>query len=279
MQIEQVASEERLRSIYLDLVHTLRDFVRRHRITEPEYRAALEFIGEMARIPYEIPLWFDLVIGRVVDDITHEEYNRLGGTASNILGPYYLEGAPERSRPYRLGREDEPGEVLFVSGRVLDATTGAPLAGALLDVWQAAANGLYDHQDPQQPPFNMRGKFRTDEEGRYEFRTVIPGNYTIPHDGPTGRFLTVLGQHYWRPKHIHFKVTHEGYQPLVTQLYLGSDDPYLATDVAAATKDELVVDPVRHDDPAELAQRGLDRPFYTATFDIRLVPAQVMAKT
>ncbi len=273
MQLEQMATGERLRAIYQDLLQTIADFIRRHRITESEYRAALEFMAEMARSPYEIPLWFDIFFGRLVDDITHEEYNRLGGTSSAILGPYYLEGAPERPRPYRLGRQDEPGEVLFVRGRVSDAASGAPLAGALLDVWQAAANGLYDHQDPDQPPFNMRGKFRTDEEGRYEFRTVIPNNYTIPHDGPTGRFLTVLGRHYWRPKHIHFKVTHQGYLPLVTQLYIGHDDPYLESDVANAVKPELVVDPVRHDDRREMEALGVERPFYTVDFDIRLVPA------
>jgi len=266
-------TNERVKVIFGDLLDSLRQLIIKDRITESEYRALIEFVSEMGRLEYEVPLWFDVFLGVTVDNVTYDHYNQMAGTPSNILGPFYLEGAPVRSPPYRLGRDNEPGDVLFVSGSVLDAKTGAPIPGALLDIWQTSGNGLYDHLDPDQPDFNMRGKFLTDQEGRFEFRTVIPQPYEIPKDGPTGRLLAMLGHHAWRPKHIHFKISRDSYLPLTTQVYF-EGDPWLHDDVVeGAPKPELVTRLEKHDSHKEIESKGLDRPFFTARFDFRLVPA------
>ena len=73
----------------------------------------------------------------------------------------------------------------------------------------------------------MRGKFRTDAEGRYMMRTVIPVNYPIPSDGPVGAMLKATGRHPWRPAHIHFVVSADGYEPVTTHIF-DRRDPYLA---------------------------------------------------
>src|ERR1700739_1892874 len=114
------ATNERLKVIFDDLVDSLRQLIIKHRITEPEYRAAIEFVSEMNQIGYEVPLCGALFLEVTVDNVTYEHYTQTGGTLSNILGPYYLEGAPVLSSPYRVGRKNEPGDVLFFSGRVLD---------------------------------------------------------------------------------------------------------------------------------------------------------------
>ena len=265
-------TNDRVKIVFEELIDSLRQLIIKHRITDAEYRALVEFADEVGRSG-EIPLFADVFLGVTFDNVTYEHYAQMGGTSSNILGPYYLEGTPVLSPPYRIGRRDnEPGDVLFFSGRVLDAKTGAPLADAWFDVWQTAANGLYDHQDPDQPPFNMRGKFSTDEEGRFEFRTVVPAPYEIPKAGPTGRLLTRLGRHAWRPKHIHLKVSREGYLPLTTQVYF-EGDRWLHEDCVEAVKPELVARLEKHESREEIESRGLDRPFYTTRFEFRLVPS------
>ncbi len=78
-------------------------------------------------------------------------------------------------------------------GRVL-STDGTPIPHALLDVWETNENGLYEQQDPEQPNMNLRGKFRTDSEGRYCFVGIKPVSYSIPDDGPVGQLLRALGR-------------------------------------------------------------------------------------
>jgi hydroxyquinol 1,2-dioxygenase len=119
----------------------------------------------------------------------------------------------------------------------------------------------------------MRGKFRSDADGNYLIRTVQPVNYPIPSDGPVGAMLKATGRHPWRPAHIHFVVSAEGYEPVTTHIF-DRTDPYLASDAVFAVKDSLICDFARSDaaDP-EAARLGVTPPFYTAHFDFHLTPA------
>jgi catechol 1,2-dioxygenase len=141
---------------------------------------------------------------------------------------------------------------------------GAPLAGANLDVWQADSDGCYSGFMPGPPGGNLRGQVRTDEDGRYEIRTVIPGPYTIPLDGPTGKMTAAAGWSPWRAAHVHLIVSAEGYEPLVTQLFIDSSD-HLHNDVASAVKDDLIV----HPEPADDGSGE-----YTIQYDFALAPAR-----
>ena len=111
-----------------------------------------------------------------------------------------------------------------------------------------------------------------DESGFYEFQTMLPRPYTVPTEGPVGRYLEMVGQHPWRPAHIHVKVDARGHAPLITQVFFPGD-PYLDNDTIGAVKPALVRPLTRHDDDSARARRGLDRPYYTCEFDIRLSPA------
>jgi catechol 1,2-dioxygenase len=167
-------------------------------------------------------------------------YRDREGSQGTILGPYHLPDAPVLDAPYELPRrEDEAGDRMHFSGRVVDHE-GNPLAGAVLDVWHADAEGLYSGFDPSLPEGILRGKVIADDEGRYEVRSIVPAPYTIPHDGPTGKMIAAAGWHPWRPAHIHLIVSADGYEALTTQLYIDSSD-YLDDDVASAVKDNLVV--------------------------------------
>jgi catechol 1,2-dioxygenase len=155
---------------------------------------------------------------------------------------------------------------------------GRPIAGAVLDVWQAQTNGLYDSQDAHPDQLHMRGKFRTDGEGRYLIRTVQPVHYPIPSDGPVGRMLKATGGHPWRPAHIHFVLLADGYEPVTTHIF-DRTDPYLDSDAVFAVKETLICDFVRHDAPTpEAARLGIAPPFLTAEFDFALAPASAAAQ-
>jgi catechol 1,2-dioxygenase len=137
-------------------------------------------------------------------------------TEDNIEGPFYRPNAPLRNKLHDKG---EKGVVLVIAGKVV-SRNGRPLAGAMLEVWQATADGRYDNDDPARPPkkdeFRLRGRLRTDDEGNYQFETIRPAPYQV---GPAQ----------YRPAHIHIKVHHEGHKSLTTQLYF-KDDKYNKTD-------------------------------------------------
>ena len=119
----------------------------------------------------------------------------------------------------------------------------------------------------------MRGKFRTDAEGRYLVRTVRPVHYPIPSDGPVGAMLRATGRHPWRPAHIHFVVSAEDYEPVTTHIF-DSADEYLASDAVFAVKDSLICDFTHHDTAEGEARRlGIEPPYYTTEFDFHLKPA------
>jgi catechol 1,2-dioxygenase len=131
---------------------------------------------------------------------------------------------------------DGKGEPLYMSGRVLNES-GAPIAGALLDVWQTSWDGFYDVQDDRQPEMNLRGQFVTGNDGRYFFRSVKPASYPIPSDGTVGTMLTALGRHPMRPAHVHFIVSAPGYQSVTTHVFVDGD-PYLDSDAVFGVKEK-----------------------------------------
>jgi protocatechuate 3,4-dioxygenase beta subunit len=132
-------------------------------------------------------------------------------THDNIEGPYYRPGAPERAN---LVEDGMPGTPIDLEGRVMGQGCGQGLAGVELDVWHATHDGHYDNDGTMKVAaarYLLRGRLRTDAEGRYRVRTIIPGRYL---NGPQ-----------YRPAHVHVKVRAKGFAPLTTQLYF-PDDPY-----------------------------------------------------
>ena len=267
-----VVGTDRLTAVTKDAIAALHEVLERHRVTEDEWLAALRFLTEVGRHD-EFVLLSDVTRTSVLIDALSHGRDDSAATASDVEGPLYREEPPWRERPVKIYEEYEgmgDGDVLFVRGRVT-STSGAPLRDAVLDVWQTGPDGGYDVWDPRQPEYNFRGRFGVDESGGYEFQTMVPRPYTVPIDGPVGRYLEAVGQHPWRHAHIHFKVTAEGHERLVTQVFF-PDDPYLENDTIGAVKPALVRPLTRHDDRGELAERGLSAPFYTCDFDIRLRP-------
>ncbi|NKI70977.1 catechol 1,2-dioxygenase [Collimonas pratensis] len=192
----------------------------------------------------------------------------VGGTPRTIEGPLYVAGAPETLGEARLDHDGEPGEVLFMQGLVL-ADNGKPLAGALVEVWHANHLGQYSYFDKSQRDFNLRRSIRTDAQGRYRFRSVMPIGYSVPPGGATEKILKQLGRHGTRPAHIHFFVSAPGHRKLTTQINIDGD-PYLWDDFAFATREGLVPKLVRITDPAALDAHQVQAPFASIDFNFTL---------
>jgi len=129
-------------------------------------------------------------------------------TATAILGPFYRHNAPERAMGDSIVLKEMPeAEPAWMHGQVTDYITGKPIEGAVLDIWHTAPNGLYEQQDPEQPDYNLRGRFTTGADGNYSLYCLRPAPYPIPFDGPAGKLLKLLDRHPMRPAHIHFIVS------------------------------------------------------------------------
>lgn len=220
----------RTETIVRDLMDAFTQVMSRHNISHDEYRAGVAFLAEAAEAG-ETVLLHDALLEAAV--VRHDS----DAVQAQVLGPYYLPDAPMLAAG-ELAGSDEPGERLTLTG-VVRGTDGVAVPGALLDIWQADAEGRYSNFDEGTTAGNLRGKVTAGDDGSYTIHTVRPAPYQIPHQGPTGRVLDVLGRHPWRPAHVHLVVTAEGYTPLTTQVYF-EGDPYVDSDSVRAARPELV---------------------------------------
>ncbi len=234
--------DPRFKEVMSALIRHVHAFVREVELGEAEWLAAIQFLTATGQAcvgdRQEYILLSDVLgVSMLVDAINHRKPG--GATESTVLGPFYAEGAPELPAGADISHGG-PGEPTEVRGRVL-TPEGKPIAGAVLDVWQTAANALYSTQDPKQDRFNCRGRFRSGADGGFFFRTVKPVSYPVPTDGPVGKILNAMGRHPMRPAHLHFIVSAPGYEPVATHLFV-KGDPYLDSDVVFAVKNSLIVD-------------------------------------
>jgi protocatechuate 3,4-dioxygenase beta subunit len=231
---------ERLAEVVPDAIAAIHEVLERHRVTEDEWYAVLAFLTEVGEAD-EFILLSDVTRTSVLIDALSHGGEETGATASDVEGPLYTPDPPWRENGAKIYEEYEgmsDDDALFVRGTVT-STDGTPLGEAVVDIWQTGPDGGYDVWDERQPEGNFRGRIRVAEDGGYEFQTMLPKPYTVPTDGPVGRYLQAIGQHPWRPAHIHFKVTAPGHQRLVTQVFFPGD-PYLENDTIGAVKEALV---------------------------------------
>ena len=255
----------RLAEIMAALVKHLHGFVKEVNLTQAEWETAIAFLTETGQIcsneRQEFVLLSDtLGVSMLIDAINNRRPER--ATENTVFGPFHVDGAPVR----RMGDSitaDGKGEPCRFEGRVLDMN-GNPIKGAKVDVWSDNAEGFYDvQQSGIQPKWNNRGVFITSEDGAYSFVGIKPVSYPIPDDGPVGRMLKRLGRHPYRPAHMHFLITADGHQKLVTHTFVGGDD-YLESDAVFGVKTSLIA-PFETVDGGEITVRS--------RFDFVLVPA------
>jgi hydroxyquinol 1,2-dioxygenase len=266
------AEDDRLREVLESLARHLHAFARDVRLTTEEWEAAVAFLTRVGHVTDDRRQEFILlsdVLGLSMQVVGINAAADPRATESTVFGPFFVDGAPE----VPLGGDianGAKGTPCWVSGTVSD-TTGTPLAGARIDVWEADDDGLYD---VQREGFETagRGWLRSGPDGGYRFWSVRPSPYPIPYDGPVGDLLTATGRSPMRPAHLHFKVEAPGHRTLVTHIFVAGD-PYLGSDAVFGVKDSLVVDVVDHPPGTAPDGRALDTAWTSVAFDIVLEPA------
>jgi protocatechuate 3,4-dioxygenase beta subunit len=245
------SADARFKQVISTVIRHLHDCARELELTPEEWLEAIRFLTEVGQKSTSQRQEFILLSDTLGVSALVNLLNRhpADATVPSLLGPFFRENAPELPPGANIAPHDK-GEVVTITGRVADAS-GKPVPNALIDVWQAGSDGLYDIQTANPEQMDMRARIRADKDGRYHFRTVLPIGYGVPMDGPVGKMLTAGGRHGRRPAHIHFMLSAPGYQEIVTALYIAGD-PYLETDAVFGVSSALVVAPQPVKDSATL---------------------------
>jgi maleylacetate reductase len=264
--------DARVRRLATDLVRRLHGFVADNALTEDEWRYAIDFLTRAGHITtatrQEFVLLSDtLGVSSAVDLVTNSKSAH--ATPSAVLGPFYVEGPPEREPGADIA-DGLPGVPLYVDVRVT-GPDDKPLAGAVVDVWQSNADGFYDVQLPDLDGPVLRARLRSDADGRIVFRSILPSPYPIPDDGPVGAMLAAVGRHPFRAPHLHFMLAAPGMRRLVTQLFVAGGE-YIDGDTVFGVKDALVVDYPEHTGPAPDG-RDIAGPWRKLEYTFRLAAA------
>ena len=240
--INSNCANPRLKYILERLVQHLHDFARETRLDHSEWMAGLEYLTSIGKQctehRHEFILLSDILgLSLLVDSISHPKPEN--ATMGTVLGPFHTHDAPILSSGESIVH-DPAGKPLLCLCNVRD-TSGAPLEGVTIDIWETDSSGNYDVQREGPRDVDGRAVMKSDNDGKFFFKAIVPVSYPIPHDGPVGRLLRLLGRHPMRPAHMHFLLNKSGYDQLITALYI-KGDPYENSDAVFGVKDSLVVE-------------------------------------
>ena len=255
-------ADARLAHVMSSLVCHLHAFVKDVELTQDEWSMAIDFLNCTGQISdgnrQEFILLSDtLGVSMLVDAINNRRPS--GATENTVLGPFHVDGAPEYEMGANITKRGGEETCLF-QGTVTDLS-GVPLEGVRIDVWSDNEDGFYDVQQPDlQPQHNNRGVFTTGPDGRYFFEGIKPVSYPIPYDGPVGKLLNGLDRHPYRPSHMHFIVSANGYNQVTTHTFVAGD-PYLQSDAVFGVKETLIAE-------FEPVENGKTR--WRSTYDFKL---------
>ncbi|KAI9056101.1 hypothetical protein LZ554_001029 [Drepanopeziza brunnea f. sp. 'monogermtubi'] len=242
VRINSQSSDQRLTYVMERLVTHLHDFARETRLSTNEWMAALNFLVKVGQISSDVRHEFILLsdilgLSLLVDAIDHPKPP--ASTEGSVLGPFHTHEA-EVMVNGSLMSQDKAGEPLLVLCTVKDIS-GNPIEGVKVDIWETDSTGHYDVQHADHDGPDGRCVMMSDKDGGFHFKAIVPVPYPIPHDGPVGQLLKLLKRHPWRPAHMHFMFEKEGWDHLITALYMRGD-PYETSDAVFGVKNSLVVD-------------------------------------
>ena len=269
--------DARTREILQSGIAHLHAFVRDARLTENEFRhlcMQIARLGQLTNASHnEVMLAAgSLGVSALVCLLNND--TSAGGTTANLMGPFWRAGAPRTASGGSIVRSPTPGAPVFVKAWVHDRA-GRAIEGAEVDVWHASPEGYYENQDPGQADMNLRGRFVTDADGFFAFRTLKPAGYPVPVSGPAGDLLRAQGRHNMRPAHLHVLIHKPGYKAQFSQVY-SSDDPHLETDAQFGVTLALIAHYERHDDARGAPAPDVTGPWYSLERRFVIEPGDAM---
>jgi hydroxyquinol 1,2-dioxygenase len=266
------ARSERFKAIAESLVRHLHAFAAELELTEEEWFAGIDFLTRTGHITdakrQEFVLLSD-VLGLSMLVVGINDRRPPEATESTVFGPFFVDGAPGFANGDDIAT-GAPGEPCFMQGRVL-GVDGEPIAGARVDVWQADEDGFYDVQYAGLDEPRGRGYLITGDDGRFWFWSVKPEAYPVPADGPVGELLAAGGRGAMRPAHVHFKVTADGFETLITHVFVDGDR-YLDSDAVFGVRSRLIGDFEDREPGQAPDRRTMDVPYWTMSYDLVLAP-------
>jgi catechol 1,2-dioxygenase len=239
----QGTEDQRLKTLVISLTKHLHQFVLENQLTELEFEKALQFIVSIGQATgkntNEVVLAADILgVSSLVSTINNLDL--AGGSYAALLGPFWRKNAPLCAWGDNISRTNLNGQPMEVRGCILDESK-KPIASAVVDVWHSSPVGFYENQDEHQEDMNLRGRFETNENGEFFFRTIRPAGYPVPTNGPCGELLRAQKRHPNRPAHVHFMISKPGYKVLITQVF-DSTDKNLESDPVFGVSRQLVGD-------------------------------------
>lgn len=247
-------ADERLKQVLTRLVSHLHAFAREVKLTEEEWAAGIDFLtrcGDITDSKRQEFILLSDVLGLSTLTMALNNEKPRGCTESTVFGPFHVDGAPH----YESGADISNGArgIPCVVRGTVTGIDGKPVPHAQLDVWQCDEDGFYDVQYPDLASAQARGIVEADNEGRFQFRSILAVPYPIPHDGPVGQMLEATGRHPWRPAHLHFLIKAAGYQTLITHVFRKGSD-YIESDAVFGVRESLVSNWVRQADGTYLLE-------------------------
>jgi catechol 1,2-dioxygenase len=237
-------SDPRFKEIITSLVRHLHAFAIEVKLTEPEWERGIGYLvalGQRTNDTHNEAILASDAIGlSTLVCLMNNGQEGNTETAAALLGPFWRMKSPVTQSGGSIVRSSTPGPALFADIQVKDAH-GRPIAGVEVDVWQASPVGMYENQDDTQADMNLRGKFTTDAEGKFSFRSVKPAGYPVPTDGPVGELLRAQNRHPYRPAHVHFLLFKQDFKTLITQVFV-DEDKHLESDAVFGVTKKLVGD-------------------------------------
>jgi len=266
-------TDPRLRQLMEALVRHLHAFAREVRLTEGEWSNGIEFLTRTGHITDDRRQEFILlsdVLGVSMQTVAVNNQAYGDATEATVFGPFFVENSPEIPSGGDLAF-GAAGEPCWVEGTVTDST-GKPVPGARIEVWEADEDGFYDTQYGDERTA-ARAHLFTGVDGGYRFWALTPTPYPIPHDGPVGELLAATGRSPMRASHLHFMVSAPGLRTLVTHIFVQGDE-LLDHDAVFGVKESLVKEfrRQRPDSPAPDGRDLAGRAWSRVAFDIVLAP-------
>jgi protocatechuate 3,4-dioxygenase beta subunit len=232
----------RLKEIMSAFIRHLHAFGREVRLTEDEFSLGIDFLNRIGQATCETHnegiLFSDAIGFSTLVCLLNNGQAGATETAAALLGPFWRDHSPKTENGGSIVRSKTAGPPLFASCQITDPQ-GSPLADVEVDVWQASPIGLYENQDATQADMNLRGRFSTDRNGRFSFRSVRPAGYPVPTNGPVGELLQAQQREPYRPAHLHFLGFKQGYKTLITQVFVDGAE-HLQNDVVFGVTRHLV---------------------------------------
>ncbi len=268
-------ADPRLREITGALVRHLHAFAREVKLTEQEFQQACAIIAKIGQKTTpshnEVVLMSGSLGFSTLICLLNNGNNGQTETSANLLGPFWRMNSPRTESGGSIVRSPTPGPAMFVNAWIKDQN-GKPIEGAEVDIWHSSPEGFYEQQDPKQAHMNLRGKFITEKDGHFSFRSVLPAGYPIPIDGPVGDLIRAQGRHNYRPAHLHFLIFKPGFKTLISQIYV-KDDPVLETDVQFGVTRALVGNYVRHENEKAPAP-DVEGEWYSLDYTFNMEPGE-----